>query len=310
MREILPQSVVEVGHMGAAFAGRLVVREFGSCVEATFSSCEAPSFRQRLNEWHKSGGETSLGEPPPPFYGMGGSFPDKPKETDRERAMRRARQRLRFLIKAINADRMLTLTHRDNIEDFAESRKILAKFLAMCRREWSAWRFVGVPEPQQRGAWHWHFALPGWVNVHKLRAFWWRAHGRKVAFSDEGSPILLDGCLTPGNVDIKAPKRSASRRTWDPDRLSGYLSKYLGKTLGDNEALQGIASYVAARGITWKARKLWVFADSYADVVAQVFDALRASRAELPFIWQSPDQRVIWASALCDGTAVAEAEPS
>jgi hypothetical protein len=210
MREILPQSVVEVGHMGAAFAGRLVVREFGSCVEATFSSCEAPSFRQRLNEWHKSGGETSLGEPPPPFYGMGGSFPDKPKETDRERAMRRARQRLRFLIKAINADRMLTLTHRDNIEDFAESRKILAKFLAMCRREWSAWRFVGVPEPQQRGAWHWHFALPGWVNVHKLRAFWWRAHGRKVAFSDEGSPILLDGCLTLA--------MSISRRRNDPPR--------------------------------------------------------------------------------------------
>lgn len=307
MPDIVPQGAEEVGAHGSPFAGRLMVREFGHCLEATFVATERPSFRQRVDQWIASGGETSLGEAPPQSFG--GSYPAPlPVESNRERAMRRARQRLRFMIKAIAADRMLTLTHRENLEDFAESRRIVARFLAMCRREWSAWRFVGVPEQQQRGAWHWHFALPGWVNVDKLRAFWWRAHGCRVSFSEGGSPVLEkarhfseDGKpLTPGNIDLKAPKRSRSRRTWDPDRLSGYLAKYLSKDLSESEALKGIASYIASRGITWHARRLWVFSDTFAGIVEEVFSILTRLGADRPFIWQSKDQRVIWASALSD----------
>lgn len=298
MAQIVTHSTQEVGAQGATFAGRVAVRSFGRCVECTFAATERPSFRERVDSFIRTDGETSLG-PIPPEWAIGSAKSSKwDDESNRDRAMRHARQRLRWLVKAIDADRMLTLTHRENLTDFKASRRILAKFLAMCRREWSQWRYVGVPEPQERGAWHWHLALPGWVNVDKVRGFWWRAHGRKVAFSDEGKPVLLDDLPTPGNIDVKAPRKSRSKRVWDPDRLSGYLQKYLGKELGEHEALQGVASYVAARGITWKVRHYWLFADNFADICAQVFTCVEQAGGSSPYVWQSECRGVVWASAL------------
>ena len=302
MGQIVAQSAQEVGPAGGEFAGRLSVREFGRCMEVTYAATDRPSFRERLNAYMASGGETSLGPIPPAWVcSKTGEIraPEYDQETDRERAMRRARQRLRWLVKAIDADRMLTLTTRENIEDFKVSRKQLVRFLSMCRREWgSAWRYVGVPERQERGAWHWHFAVAGWVNVDKVRGFWWRALGAKVVFSEEGKPILKDGGQTPGNIDVKAPKRSRSKRVWDPDRLSGYLQKYMGKALGEDEALQGVASYVARRGVQWTVKRFWCFAKDFADVVREVFTAIDGGGGVVPYVWQSECRGVVWASAL------------
>ena len=301
MTQNLPEVV---GSVEAPFCGRIWVRDFGTSMELLYKSGASPGESERLNTWLREAGKPGIGMIRRVGYteAVADDVPEVDGESDRERAARRARQAVRWKIKAINADRMLTLTHRENITSYEESRAILQRFLAMCRKEWSEWKFVGVPERQERGAWHWHLALAGWVNVDNLRGFWWRAHGRCVTFSSEGSPVLLDGGETPGNVDIKAARKTnRPRRTWQPDRLAGYLAKYMGKGLEDGgEELSGRASYTASRGITYTIRRMVVRGLTFADVASVTFSVLSEAGAVLPFLWQSENRAVLWASSLRD----------
>ncbi len=129
------------------------------------------------------------------------------------RAARRACATVRLRVKAIQADRMLTLTYRENMQD----RERLA-------RDWDAFRrrlrkiqgfeYVATVERQARGAYHMHVAVSGRQNYRVLRAVWLSVVG-------EGG----------GNIDVRNPFKERALR----HKLAGYLSKYVSKAYDQGE---------------------------------------------------------------------------
>lgn len=140
-----------------------------------------------------------------------------------ERSSRRARTKVRRLIKAKGLTTMLTLTYRENQTVRARMARDFDVFVKRCRRVIPGFEYVCVFERQKRGAWHAHIAVKKVLShyLHKgmmlksydfLRSLW-----RGVVGADNG------------NVDVSRNKkvgRSASR-------LASYLSKYISKGFAD-----------------------------------------------------------------------------
>jgi len=302
MSQLSPVSVI--GDNADPYSGRIWYRQFphGDFELLYKSHAKGPSECERINAWlHDSGSDNRV---TPASFGRSVSVSQvdadgvitEPKETNPERVQRRAKQKVRWNLKCIGADRLLTLTFRDNVTDYSQAEKCLTKFLRLCRDEWGqSFRFCAVPELQKRGAWHFHLALRGFWNINKLRVFWWRSLGSKVAFSEGGKPVLLDDSVTRGNVDITNPRvRGQVRRNWSVDRLASYLAKYVGKAIAEND-LGGKPSYRCTRGLKPDLQRFLVRALSYADVLKQFFASAPPSDRS-PFLFASPDRQVLWAA--------------
>ena len=152
------------------------------------------------------------------------------KDRDRERSAARARRDMRHKTMMMKADRMLTLTVRDNIEDRSRFLKYIDKFRRRVLRQWKDFRSVVVLEKQQRGAYHAHMALKGYYNINLLRYFWREALCGNGKASGEDSP---------GNVQITSPRKGY----WNRSKISRYLSKYMSKESLDLPA--GTKRYVS-----------------------------------------------------------------
>lgn len=287
------------------FSGRAWVRTFPSgMVELLYRAGSGPSETEQFNAWMTDAGiDNRVARLGPPRFGGHGSVDQDTgeitKESNADRTARRAKQRVRWLVKALGADQMLTLTYRDNVTDYAEAKKHFQRFTAICRREWPRWKHVAAPERQARGAWHWHIAVKGWQNYDKLRGFWWRAMGHRVAFSEDGKPVLLDlpsgSEHTPGNVQgVSARSRGRKVRSWRADRLASYVGKYVGKAIGA-DGLDG-AAYSASRGLTWRTERYAVRALTFGAVAGRVSDLLSAAGVCQPTFWTSPDRQILWAA--------------
>lgn len=92
-------------------------------------------------------------------------------------AAKRAKQQVRLRCKAIGADRMITLTYRENMQDKA---RLKCDFDSLRRRlgALGGFQYVAVAERQQRGAWHLHVAVRGRQNYRVLRSIW-QKHSRR-----------------------------------------------------------------------------------------------------------------------------------
>jgi hypothetical protein len=154
--------------------------------------------------------------------------------SNKERAVRRAKTKMRRIVKHRNLSTMLTCTYRENMVDRARIVRDLDAMIKRIRRVIPGFEYLYVLERQKRGAWHAHFAvkrvqshyLQGGVLVKSydmLRAMW-----RGVVGADNGM------------VDVK--HRQANRR--GIEGLVGYLHKYFGKDFGDGQS--GENSYAAS----------------------------------------------------------------
>lgn len=122
----------------------------------------------------------------------------------------RAKKQVRYKSMMMNADRMLTLTYRENITDLAQAWSDLKAFSRKMKSEFDEdWQYICVPEFQKRGAVHFHMAISGFFPVNKVRQFWREIVGE-------------------GNIDITSP-RSIGKNTWNPKRIALYLAKYITK---------------------------------------------------------------------------------
>lgn len=124
----------------------------------------------------------------------------------------RARTTVRRKLLSMDADRLLTLTFRDNVTDIDqawERFKYFCKLMKFRYRE--KWAYVAVPEYQKRGAVHFHLAVAGYFHANTVRHLWRRAAGK-----------------FGGNIDITSPKKFG-KKSWNPKRIAGYLTKYITK---------------------------------------------------------------------------------
>lgn len=302
MTEIVSRTLGLVGEADAPYSGRIAVRLFPhGAAEACYVSSRGPNEAETLNAWFSDAGVDNRVT----ARQLGGGWSDgamraprrdgEASETDQQRVARRARQRVRWSAKCVGADRLLTLTYRHNQEDFDLAKRHLAKFVAMCRRRWPDFKFVAVPERQERGAWHWHLAIRGWLDISVVRGFWWRVLGVRIHWSDAGKPVLLDDFISPGNVDVTTPRsRGRARRVWHVDNLCAYLSKYISKAIVGG--LDGRASYSASRGLEWQVERYVVRAQSFVGVVKSFFETLEASQVRVGRHFQSDDLSCLWAA--------------
>lgn len=166
-------------------------------------------------------------------------------------AAKRAKQQVRLRCKAIGADRMITLTYRENVLDKARLKKdfdTLRRRLGKVR----GFQYVAVAERQKRGSWHLHIALKGRQNYSVLRSIWWS--------------IVGDG---NGNIDVRNPFREKGLR----HKLASYLSKYITKDFAEHALNE--KRYWTSRGVVIPEQHpiAHLICDSAADAIKVAFDA-------------------------------------
>lgn len=149
------------------------------------------------------------------------------------RAVKKAKQTTRGLVQQLKADRLCTLTYRENVEDREKVMEDFTRFRRLVKEGWKGqpglrdWHYVAVLERQERGAYHIHIAVRGWQPITFLRKCWYRACG-----------ALIDskGADTPGAVNVTPPRDNtgaARKKEWATVRLASYIVKYMQKTFDE-----------------------------------------------------------------------------
>lgn len=156
---------------------------------------------------------------------------------NRDRSTRRARTKVRRLVKAKNLTDMITLTYREEQTDRVRMSRDFDVFMKRVRRVLPGFEYVCVFERQDRGAWHAHIAVQR-VQMHyvsqgvRVRSYdLFRSLWRAVVGTDNG------------NIDV-ARGKAARRSGKSTAKLAGYLSKYIGKALDGADKFQN--SYSAS----------------------------------------------------------------
>jgi len=195
------------------------------------------------------------------------------REMHEDRAIRRARSRIRQLILTTGADHLLTLTYRENITDFDLSCTHLSKFIRIVKNKMPGWVYVAVAEQQQRGAWHWHLAVRGRQDVDTLRASWRHVVG-------------------DGNIDVKPPSNRTQNRQL---ALVRYLGKYLAKGFKEGTRELNARRFRASRGIEVPAEYLTLPLVHKDNVRLFIEGKLVANAGTVGYVWQAEGKLAGWA---------------
>ena len=150
------------------------------------------------------------------------------KDMDYEDLLRsvcRSKKEMRKKVLMMRADRMLTLTTREGVEDRGSFLKIMDRFRRIVQKHFGKDEFqaVVVLELQERGAYHAHMALNKFYNIKLLRGFWTKALTGKYWHK---------GCdwEMPGNVQMSSPRKGF----WNRHKISKYMAKYMAKEFEDH----------------------------------------------------------------------------
>lgn len=197
----------------------------------------------------------------------------KQREEHEDRAVRRARSRMRQLALSIRADHLLTLTYRENVTDFNQACIDLSKFVRLVKRKVRGWVYIAVAEQQQRGAWHWHLAVCGRQDVNTLRACWLRI-------------------VREGNIDVKPPKHLASNQQL---ALVKYLGKYLAKGFKEGNRELNRRRFRASAGIAVPIQSISLPPEFRGRVRVFVEGQLYAATGSVGYVWEAKDKPAGWA---------------
>lgn len=180
-------------------------------------------------------------------------------EDNQMAAAKRAKQQVRLRCKAIAADRMITLTYRENMQD---RERLKQDFDALRRRlgKFQNFQYVAVSERQKRGAWHLHVAVKGRQNYRVLRAIWQSIIG-----------------VNNGNIDVRNPFKQKGLR----HKLAAYLGKYLTKDFANHKMNE--KRYWASRGIIVPERRPidHILSDDAPQAILLAFQAAEVAGASL-----------------------------
>jgi hypothetical protein len=163
------------------------------------------------------------------------------REANEDDAGRRAKKRVRHYCKAIGADRLVTLTYRENMTDREHALK---DWKAFCRRlgRVKHFHYVAVIEEQERGALHFHVAVSGRQNYALLRSIWQSVLGQ----DDQGRQM--------GQVNVRDPHRFGFGFK-GAHKLASYIAKYCGKEMNCRDLNQ--KRYFNSRGLAVPEVEFW-----------------------------------------------------
>lgn len=190
-----------------------------------------------------------------------------------KRAISRARSRLRQLILSAKADHLLTLTYRENIEDYRQACADLSKFVRLVKRKCPDWVYIGVAEQQKRGAWHWHLAVCGRQDVNMLRSHWRRVVGE-------------------GNIDVNPPRGTGKQRALS---LVRYLGKYLAKGFADEQHKLNARRFRSSLGIKVPEQSILLPRSECGNAGDFAVEQLRAQAGEVGYVWVCDKTLAGWA---------------
>lgn len=155
------------------------------------------------------------------------------KESNVQDSAKRAKQAVRLRCKAISADRMITLTYRENMRDMDR----LKKHWDLFRRRMSKhkqFHYVATIETQQRGAYHIHVAVRGRQIYSLIRSIWQSIVG-----------LTQDG-KQAAQINVRDPHKFGFGKN-GAHRLASYIAKYIAKDVDSHELNK--KSYWTSRGI-------------------------------------------------------------
>jgi len=232
------------------------------------------------------------------------------KNENQERAVRRARQFVRFYAKNKGFDRLFTLTYRKNEEDREAVKAAFKKFLRLVRSGFTVktqtdageskkikyraspdWSYLAVLEKQKRGAYHIHCAVTGWQRIEILRAAWYKALGGN---GDETKQNTL------GQVDVTNPDKSRwghTGRQWRVNKLTQYLTKYMAKTF-DASTSEKNRYWRAADLDVPPVSRMWVGGHDITSAIQSAISMLQLHTGLHPRFdhWLSPSGDSYWLS--------------
>lgn len=214
---------------------------------------------------------------------------------NRQRAAKRAKGRVRYLIKTITADHMLTFNYRDNVLDRERVARDWKEFLRLFHQRYPDWRYVAALEEQERGSIHMHVAVKGRQDIKWLLRCWllaigqppeevsaWYVHGEKL------------GEKSLGAVNVEPPKkRWGGAGKWKANKLASYLTKYIGKEF--EEADKGKKKYWHSRGIDQPLiERFYLKATNWHEAVREALAFIKAAGVENVDCWGDHDAGVVW----------------
>jgi hypothetical protein len=157
---------------------------------------------------------------------------------NKERSIRRAKQKIVDSTRMAQLNRMVTLTSKIAIFDRQYFGKLVIKAIARMRIvTGNEIQYVCVLEKQKRGAWHAHVAVSGRQNFKLWISVWMR---------------VLASVGTIGFVHVKNPMRHYTVAS-----LANYLAKYIGKEIEETEFNK--KSYWISRNIDSPVRRIRYF---------------------------------------------------
>jgi len=165
-----------------------------------------------------------------------------------EKSYRRAKKTARQKAIMMKADRILTLTYKENVTDMEIADNHFAKFIRRMKQHDPSFRYVAVYEYQKRGAIHFHLALNKFYAANVVRSFW-----------------------THGNIDFSKVRQAKTPK--EAARIARYLTKYMGKDFGNQQANK--KRYYATKGIP-EPKKLVVFIPFGPSTYRHVSDLIEA----------------------------------
>ena len=181
--------------------------------------------------------------------------PENPDPDSTERAEKRAKKRVRHLVKSMGADRLATLTRRESDPSRFWSRddwvRAWDRFVRLCKRAGIELAYLAVLELHKKGNFHLHVALVGHLNVNIARRLWW----------------IVCGGRGQGNIDIRRKQNQT-----DYQRRAGlakYVSKYITKGFGDIDAFNK-KRYFASRHDLPSIQRLVLNSLNWADALSEL----------------------------------------
>lgn len=224
------------------------------------------------------------------------------KEKDNQnlvRTVRRARQRVRLLVKGLQASHMVTLSYRENMEDIERLKSDSKRFIRMVRTRYPEWQYIAIRERQDRGALHLHMAVKGRQDIRWLLRCWLLAIGQD--WEEVQQWYVHDkalGVKSLGAVHVRAPSKrwGGSGQSWKPEKLAGYLTKYLGKEFQNLEEHYSMR-YWHSRGIEKPVvMKFWLGATNFHDAIVEAHDLVHDRGAKGMSMWSASDWCNLWIS--------------